>query len=117
MTIKSTQQPHSPHQHFYQRKIGDAPPPGSYVLPGGVGVFLVGNAYRLARVAVGHPCAFDSLWLEMIEKREKVPWLSRQHRRIAVAGLQKGHSIFTEEEADLMVGWIAETPHFKEPAE
>ena len=117
MTIIPSKLPHSPHQHFHHRKIGDAPPPGSYVLPGGCGVFLVGNAYRLARVAVGHPCADDSVWVEMTQKREKVPWLSNRHRRIAVAGLQKGHSIFTDEEADLMVGWIAETPAFKEPAE
>lgn len=110
-----SKQPYSPLQHFYG--IGDASPPGCYVLPGGCGVFLVGNAYRLARVAVGHPCADDGLWVEMNSEREKIPWLSQRHQRVALLGLQRGQTQFTDEEAALLIEWLLATPAFKEPAE
>lgn len=101
-------------QDFYHRGITEEPQnPGSYVLPGGCGVFLVGNAYRLARVHIGHPLAEDGLMREMRDGREKMPWLNKHHQRMAISGLQKGKHPFTDDEAAMLIDWIMETPHFK----
>jgi len=103
-------------QDFHHRGITQVPEtPGSYVLPGGCGVFLVGNAYRLARVHVGHPLAADGLMQEVYDNLEKMPWLSKQHQRAAIHGLQRGKHSFTDDEVGRLVEWILATPHFKEP--
>lgn len=103
-------------QDFFHRGITQVPEAsGSYVMPGGCGVFLVGNAYRLARVHYGHPLAEDGLMREARDKLEKMPWLNRQHQRAAIHGLEKGKHPFTEDEVAILIEWIMATPHFKEP--
>lgn len=104
-------------QDLYGRGLTHVETPSSYVLPGGCGVFLIRGTYRLVRVAVGHPTACDGLWSELYHKHERVPWRSVDDKKAAIAGLQRGQTLFLPDEVELLIEWILPTPAFKKDDE
>lgn len=58
-------------------------------LPGGLRVQLVGQGWKLVRTGFGQPDEPTSVWAEMRDELEPVPWVDASTRRRAIRAAER----------------------------